>query len=874
MSELPTGTVTFLFTDIEGSTKLLHELGKGYGEVQRAHHSLMRKAIAEGGGYEIRTEGDSFFVVFPSAAGAVTSAAAAQRAFAGHEWVHGKPLRVRMGMHTGEGRLLDEDYLGMDVNRAARIGAAGPGGQVLLSSATRLLVERDLPDGVTIRSLGAHRLKDFPDPEPLHDLVIDGLSSEFPPLKTLETPTNLPAVLTTFVGRQSEVARVAELFGSRRLVTLTGPGGTGKTRLAMETARQLVDRFPDGVFFVELAAISAPELVVSTVARTLGLREEGSQPVLETLSGHLRGRHMLLVLDNFEQVLDAAPAVSTLLVEAEDVRILVTSRSALHIRGEQEFPVPPLELPDPATTSAAEAVSRSAAVALFAERAAQVDPAFEVTDDNVSAVATICARLDGLPLAIELAASRLKLLPPTQMLQRLDRALPLLSGGARDLPDRQRTLRAAIGWSHDLLEEPERVLFRRLGVFAGGWNLEAAEHIAGANGDSEVDALTSLGALVDRSLVRGLDAAEGGHRFDMLQTIREFGWERLEEAGEASTIRHRHATYMLMLAEEAAPHLRGIDQKRWLDALEVEHDNLRAALGWAVESDVGEIALRFVAALWRFWHLHGHIEEGRRWAASALALPSAASRTAARSDAQAAAGSLAYWQLDVPAVAQAYGEAFSIAEGLGDPQRLAEATYLMVFPSALQGDLPGAVAMTERARSAFEGVGDRRGTADVLWVKSLLERLQGDLSSSRRTAEESLRLHREVLDRFGMMDALHMLGRAAFGLGNLETFRTSFLETLEVHAEVGNRTGIAIALDNLAAQEMARGRPERAVRMAGASDAIKESAGGAAPAQFVDLPDPREAARGIIGEQATHAAWENGRAMSLPEAIEYARREE
>jgi predicted ATPase/class 3 adenylate cyclase len=874
MTKLPTGTVTFLFTDIEGSTKLLHQLGERYREVQSDHQRLMREAIGAHNGHEMRTEGDSFFVVFPSAADAVACSIAAQQALTAHPWSHGEPLRVRMGMHTGEGQLLGDDYLSIDVNRAARIGAAGHGEQVLLSSATRSLVERDLPDGVTIRSLGAHRLKDFPDPEPLHDLVIDGLSSEFPPLKSLEAPTNLPAELTTFVGRESEVARVAELLGSRRLVTMTGPGGTGKTRLAMETARQLVDRFPDGVFFVELAAISAPELVVSTIARTLGLREEGSRPVLETLSGHLRGRHMLLVLDNFEQVLDAAPVVSTLLSEAEGVRILVTSRSGLHIRGEQEFPVPPLELPDPATTSAAEIVSRSAAVALFAERAAQVDPGFEVTDDNAAAVARICARLDGLPLAIELAASRLKLLPPAQMLQRLDRALPLLSAGARDLPDRQRTLRAAIGWSHDLLEEPERVLFRRLGVFAGGWNLEAAEHIAGANGDSEVDALTGLGALVDRSLVRGLDAADGGHRFDMLQTIREFGLEQLEEAGEASTIRQRHAMYMLTLAEEAAPYLRGIDQKRWLDALEVEHDNLRAALGWAVETDEGEIALRLVAALWRFWHLHGHIEEGRRWAASALALPSAAPRTGARSDALAAAGSLAYWQLDVPAVAQAYGEAFSIAGELDDPQRLAETTYLMVFPSALQGDLPGAIAMTERARSAFQGVGDRRGFADALWVQSLLERLQGDLSSSRRTAEESLRLQREVQDRFGMMDALHMLGRAAFGQGDLETFRKSFLETLEVHAEVGNRTGIAIALDNLAAQEMARGRPERAVRMAGASDAIKESAGGAAPTQFVDLPDPRDAARDVIGEQATHAAWEDGRAMSMPEAIDYARQED
>jgi class 3 adenylate cyclase len=449
MAELPTGTVTFLFTDIEGSTRLLHELGPDYEPVQTDHMRIIREAIATGGGREIRTEGDAFFAVFSSAAGAVSSAVRAQRALSAHPWSHGGSLRVRMGMHTGEGRLSGGDYVGIDVNRAARIAAAGHGGQVLISEATRILVADDLPVGIIVRDLGEHRLKDFDQPTRLHDLVIDGLPAAFPSLNTLETPTNLPVEPTSFVGREQELGEIRRLLGSTRLLTLTGPGGSGKTRLALRVASDQLDRYPDGVFFVELASVNEPHLVPSVIASALRTGEQGPLPILETLQIELWHRTALLVLDNFEQVIEASPTVGALLSGAPRIKVLVTSRGPLRIQGEQEFAVPPLELPDPAHPPAPEELTRFEAVALFVERATAIDPKFVLDGRNSQAVVEICRRLDGLPLAIELAASRLRLLSVSTIHEHLDRALSLLAVRSRDLPERQRTLRGAISWSYD-----------------------------------------------------------------------------------------------------------------------------------------------------------------------------------------------------------------------------------------------------------------------------------------------------------------------------------------------------------------------------------------------------------------------------------------
>jgi predicted ATPase/class 3 adenylate cyclase len=499
MTELPTGTVTFLFTDIEGSTRLLQGLGERWQPVLEDHNRFLRHAIRDAGGIDLRTEGDAFFAVFQSAPAAVAAVAAAQRALAAHPWPEDAQVRVRMGLHTGEGAVGGDDYVGLDVHRAARIAATGHGGQVLVSSTTAELVGGGLPDGMDLRDLGEHRLKDLARPERIFQLTVDGLPAEFPPIRSLETPTNLPVQRTSFVGREREVARVKELLRGPGLLTLTGPGGSGKTRLAIQAARTLLDDYPDGVFLTELGPITDPLLVPATIANAVGIKTEGVRPVMDTLTEQLRDREMLIVLDNFERVLPSAPAVGELLDAGPRLRMLATSREPLHVAGEKELAVPPLALPDPDAAASPDDLLRTEAVGLFVQRATAVDPEFHLTDENAEAVADLCRRLDGLPLAIELAASRVKLLSPQAILERLEHRLELLTGGPVDVPARQRTLREAIGWSHDLLDEAERTLFRRLSVFAGGWTLDSAEAVADSKGG--LDVIELLGSLLDKSLV-------------------------------------------------------------------------------------------------------------------------------------------------------------------------------------------------------------------------------------------------------------------------------------------------------------------------------------------------------------------------------------
>jgi predicted ATPase/class 3 adenylate cyclase len=873
MPDLPTGTVTFLFTDIEGSTQLLEELGEGFRALQDAHSAIVRGAVSQHGGVEIRTEGDSFFVVFEAPGAAVRAVVDAQRGLDRHRWPQGRALRVRMGMHTGHGVLGGGDYLGLDVNRAARIAALGWGGQVVISDALRGLVEHDLPEGVAIRSLGVHRLKDLSHPEHLFDVVIEGLPSEFPPIRTLEVPINLPTPLTSFVGREDEIARARALLAESRLITLTGSGGTGKTRLGVQVAAAAAAEFPDGVFFVDLSPVSDPVLVVPTIAAALGLREEGwERPVNEVLENYLRERQMLLVLDNFEQVLDAAGEVRRLLAVSPRSKILVTSRRPLHLRGEQSVPVAPLPVPDTGRPLHVDDVDRSAAVRLFVDRATAVDPDFALTEDNASQVAEICARLDGLPLAIELAASRVALLGPATMLRGMERRLPLLTSGPRDLPARQRTLRAVVGWSYELVAEADRVLFRRLSTLAGGWTLASASAVCDPDG-AGIDVLEGIASLLDASLVHRTTAS-GEQRFDMLQIVREFGLERLEAEDDRTAIERRHARWFLGLAEEAERHFRGPGLERWLRSLEVEHDNLRAALRWTLEEDDAEIGLCLAASLWRLWHLGGYLSEGRHWTSAVLALPSASERTLARARALTALGGLAYWQNDVPAVRSSYEEALAIARELGDRPMIADGTYNFAFSPGLEGDRESARTLFRQSMEMFQRLGDSRGEADSMWALSLIARLDGDLPGSLSYAEGSVRRHRALGDVFGLVDSLHELGRAAYEMGDLETARASFLESLEILGPLGYRTGIAIVLDNLAAQELSGGRLVRALRLRGASEGLKESSGGRPPAEFVDLPDPRGTLRGTMSEQQIVDEWERGKAMSLDEVLAYASLEE
>ncbi|MGH3083982.1 MAG: ATP-binding protein, partial [Gaiellaceae bacterium] len=520
MSELPTGTVTLLFTDVEGSTKLLQEIGVGsYEGVLSQHHRLLREAVANVAGHEVDVQGEGFFFAFSRPSDALTAAVSAQRALGQHAWPGDTEVRVRMGIHTGEPTLTATGYVGLDVHRGARICSAARGGQVLVSQTTRDLL--DAAEGVSFRDVGEHRLKDLTRPQRLFQVVADGLQTAFSPPRSLNShPTNLPIQPTPLVGRDRELSEVGALMNQSRLVTLTGPGGIGKTRLAVQAAADAVDEFGGGTYFVPLEGVTDPDLVLSTVASAVGVREEPARELSEQLIARFGDEPVLLVLDNFEHVLDAAPDLSLLLSRCEPLRVLSTSREALRVAAEQEYSVAPLDEDD--------------ALALFHERARAVRADFQPTDED--AVREICARVDRLPLALELAAARVKLLPPRELATRLTQRLDVLTRGARDRPTRQQTLRAAIEWSYDLLDEAERVLFERLAVFAGGWSLPAAEAVC----DASLDLLASL---VDKSLVVQVDELTGEARFSMLETIRDFTEEKLRQHEAYDEVRRRHAEY-------------------------------------------------------------------------------------------------------------------------------------------------------------------------------------------------------------------------------------------------------------------------------------------------------------------------------------------
>jgi predicted ATPase/class 3 adenylate cyclase len=591
----PTGTVTFLFTDIEGSTKMWERSPQAMQAALARHDELLRRSIEERGGYVFKTVGDAFCCAFSTAPDALEAALEAQRLLLKERWGESGPLRVRMALHMGAPEVRDGDYFGPPVNRVARLLSAAHGGQVLLSLPTHEMVRDQLPAGMNLADLGEHRLKDLFRPERVFQLLAPELPSEFAPLRTLDAyRNNLPLQPTPLVGREKEVSEVCALLrrDETRLLTLTGAGGIGKTRLALQAAADLVENFPDGTFFAPLATLSEAELFFSAVAETLGVKETGELPLDERLKDYLSERRLLLMLDNFEQVLEAAPAVTELLVRAPGLKVLATSRTSLRLYGEHVFPVPPLSMPDLKRPPPLERLTQYEAVGLFVERARALQPNFEVTNESAPAVAEICVRLDGLPLAIELAAARITMLPPKAMLQRLTSRLKLLTGGARDLPERQRTLRGTIEWSHALLDEGEQLLFARLAVFSGGRTLEAMEAICDAEGDLPVEVFEGVSSLLDKSLLRQEEGPNGEPRFVMLETVHEFAREKLKQSAEAEEIRRTHAEYFLTLAEEANPQLRGPNQLQWLERLEAEHDNMRAALSWALERNEVEVALK------------------------------------------------------------------------------------------------------------------------------------------------------------------------------------------------------------------------------------------------------------------------------------------
>jgi predicted ATPase/class 3 adenylate cyclase len=873
MAELPSGTVTFLFTDIEGSTRLLQELGDRYAVVRDQHAAIVRAAIAQCDGVEVSTQGDSFFVAFRSPVEAVSAAVSAQRGLADHGWSPKERLRVRMGLHTGEGVLSGDDYVGIDVNRAARISDAAHGGQVILSDATRGLVARHLPEGVSLRDLGEHRLKDILQPEHLYDLVIEGLRDDFPPPRTLDArPNNLPPQLTSFVGREEEIAEVKGLLGTTRLLTLTGAGGTGKTRLALQVAGDTLTEYREGAFFVDLSSVTDPALVASAVAQALRVPEMAGHSILEALQSHLRDKELLLVLDNFEQVAEAAPMIESLLTAAPELKAVVTSRVVLSLRGEQEYMVPPLEPADPARLPDLPTFRQIEAVLLFTQRALAANPRFEVTEANAPAVAEITSRLDGLPLAIELAATRTKVLTPEQMVPRLESRLSILTSGVRTLPQRQRTLRGAIAWSYDLLDEAEQRLFSRLSVFAGGWTLESAEAVCDP-GELGLDSLDGLTSLVDKSLIRGDESERGLLRFTMLETIREFGLEQLAAGGDLDVVLRRHADHYLGLALEAEPHLTGEEQGEWLDRCDQEHANIRAGLRWAIEEGEADRAQDAAGALWRFWQQRGHLAEAKAWFDEILAMPSGQGNTRARARALIGAGGVAWWQQDREAAGHFYEKAVVVERAIGEPLHIAEALYNLSFVVAGE-DFEAAMRLLDESLSLFREAGDERGVAQVLTMLVMRDAEAGRWEQVVESLEEITGIWHRVGDRLHLSFDLVWLAFAYGRVGRRAEAWSTALEALELFQEADNATGVGIAFTDLAFLATWEGRHEDAVRLAAASESLRERVGGP-PGGIggILVGDPAAEARAQLPEEIGQRAWEEGRGMSVEEAAALARRE-
>jgi predicted ATPase/class 3 adenylate cyclase len=994
---LPRGTVTFLFTDIEGSTQLWERRPQAMGAAVARHEALLREAITAAGGVIFKLVGDAVCAAFASAQDALTAAVAAQRALQAEAWGATGPLGVRMALHTGVVEERGGDYFGLPLSRVARLLSAGHGGQILLSLAAEELVREQLPPEVALRDLGIHRLKDLSLPEQIFQVVAPDLPSSFAPLQTLDTQrTNLPAQPTPLIGRGREIAATTALLrrADVRLVTLSGPGGTGKTRLGLQVAAELAltpspsavatgagsemsspprlpqwergsggeGHFPDGVYFVNLAPISDPTLVATTIAHALGVAEAAGRPVQESLHAFLRAKRMLLLLDNFEQVLDAAPLVAELLAAAPGLKVLITSRAVLHLSGEHEFAVPSLALPpkEPRTgtrrvnqepknqrtrepENQASSIKHQAssiknhgqlttdngqrtaeltqydAVKLFIARAQAARANFTVTNDDAPAVAEICYRLDGLPLAIELAAARIKFFSPEALLARLERRLQVLTGGPRDLPVRQQTLRNTIDWSYNLLEPAEQALFRRLGVFVGGCTLEAAEavsdfgfqisdfglgEIGADNPKSKIqNCLDGLTGLVDKSLLRQEEGLDGEPRFTMLETVSEYAIERLEESGEAESIRRQHANYFLALAEAAELHRYTATQGLWLRRLDAEHDNMRVALAWsqtaAASADAGA---RLAGALQWFWYIRRYKSEGRAWLERALEHTTSAVAPA-RAKALYGAGrfqsdrgrantlieqALALWRElgDKPGMADALLNLGRVARVQGDYERsgkliqdslalFREQQIMWGIVWALishadvaldQGDPEQALAPLQEALALTQSLGDTYGNMWARCLQGRLAHLQGNLELAAMLLEESLAWLRSWGSP-SVFEMLNDLGRVAFDQGDIDRATALFEESLKLSWEPGNEVDITFSLVGLAGVAGALGQPARAIQLLGAAGSIRASSGRPlTPVERTVFNRYAATMRAQLGDATFAAMWAEGEQMSLEQA--------
>ena len=811
--DLPSGTVTFLFTDVEGSTKLLHELGaEGYAQALADHRRILRDAFTRHGGVEVDTQGDAFFVAFPTAPGALAAAGQAL------EGLVPGPIRVRIGIHTGTPHLAEEGYVGADVHRAARIAAAGHGGQVLVSAATTSLL-----DSNDLRDLGEHRLKDLSASERIYQLG----DRDFPPLKSLHQ-TNLPIPATPFLGRERELSEVSALLarGDVRLLTLTGPGGTGKTRLALQAAGDAAEAFAGGVFWVPLAPLRDPALVLEQAAQALGAQDG--------LAEYIGDRSLLLFFDNFEHLVEAAEDLPPLLAACPNVRVLVTSRELLRLPGEQAYPVPPLE-PQEGTD-------------FFLARARAANPAFESTD----AVPNLCARLEHLPLALELAAARVRTLSAEQLLDRLSGRLDLLKAG-RGVDPRQKTLRATIEWSYELLAGEEQQLFARFSVFRGGCTLETAEEVC----EADLDILQSL---VDKSLLRHAE-----ERFWMLETIREYAAERLEDAAEEEELRRRHAERYVALAEEAEPQLI-VSAGKWLDRLEREHDNFRAALDWCAASGESQLALRLAGAVYAFWEMRGHLEEGRRRLESALDADQRP--TAARAKALNGAAALSLGRGDSTTARLRAEEGLALHRTLEDTGGIGSSLLELGLVLAGQGNNAHGREIFEESIRYFR---EARDEHSVLWAVRYLAWMHyelGDRKHAQALHEENLARARALGADWIEASTLGALGEYAINDGRLDQGAAMLRQSVRLFRDLGERERQAENACRFARALVAAGSPSIAARLLASAEALQEEIGAGRSPWLVEMNERTlRAIHAQLDDVAFAEAWEHGRALAVDDAV-------
>jgi predicted ATPase/class 3 adenylate cyclase len=816
---LSSGTVTFLFTDIEGSTKLW----EGYPEAMKAvlarHDAILRQAVEGNGGHIIKTTGDGIHAVFESAAGGVSATLAAQQALTEETWDEIKPqaLRIRMGLHTGDAEARAGDYFGPTLNRAARLMSIAHGGQILLSKTTAELADEELPENTTLLDLGEHRLKDLVRPEHVFQLTHPTLISEFPPIKSINSfPNNLPIQLTSFIGRERELREAKGRLESARLLTLIGPGGTGKTRLTLQLAADVLPNFADGVWFVELAPLADPALILQTIASVLGVREQLGMPLIDIVINYLRTKKLLLILDNCEHLVEScAQLVDQFLHASQTIKMIASSREALGISGETVYRVPSLSLPDPDKVTF-EALEGYESVQLLVERARAANPKFRLTEKNASSIAQICRRLDGIPLALELAAARLTVFSPEQIATRLDDRFKLLTGGSRTALPRQQTLRALIDWSYDMLTDEERTLFRRLAVFADGWTFEAAEALC-----PDLDVLDLLTQLVNKSLV-AVDDEGSESRYRLLETVRQYARDKLLESGEVEHVRNRHLDYFHDLAGRAEPNLYTVNAMEWVIKLEAERGNMRAAIEWGMENNLKAV-LEICCALPNFWLRRGMEGESRALIKEALSrthtLPKLEGQVAHQqatllANAWLSLGFLAFSQGDsIPAI-DATKKCASLARQLGDKSLLAKALGFEVSAKLVAGGFEETDALLNEGVTAARESGDPFATGMMLGMFGSRMMMTGhDLETAQAYAEQGISLLQQSGNLWGHTMILMSMAMVAKYRGRFDEARSSFHACLPIFHDMGDRHRVNMVRSELAHMERAEGHYEIALQM-------------------------------------------------------------